>query len=283
MRDWSREEVEATVADYFDMLEAEIRRRPYSKSEHRRRLLRFLNDRTDGAVERKHGNISAVLIELGFPYIAGYKPYRNYQALLWQVVSERVANATELVRLIEQEVAAPPTTLAVSDILRAMVEPPVREREQRLVRDSRPPSWEVAAPRVFDFTEQEARNRALGLAGEHFVIEFEKARLISAGHEGLAERVEHVAVTHGQVAGFDVRSFDSNGADRLIEVKTTRYGKETPFLITRNEVAVSERRGDQYHVYRVFEFRRDPRLFDLAGPVSRTCNLDPRLYLASVS
>lgn len=30
--DWSREEVEATVADHFDMLEQELRGRDYNKS-----------------------------------------------------------------------------------------------------------------------------------------------------------------------------------------------------------------------------------------------------------
>ena len=61
--DWSRAEVEATVADYFDMLDHEVRGRDYNKSAHRRRLAALLNHRTDGAIERKHQNISAILIE----------------------------------------------------------------------------------------------------------------------------------------------------------------------------------------------------------------------------
>ena len=36
--DWSREEVEATVADYFDMLGQELHGQNYNKSAHRRRL-----------------------------------------------------------------------------------------------------------------------------------------------------------------------------------------------------------------------------------------------------
>jgi hypothetical protein len=36
--DWTRDEVEAAVADYFVMLGAELRRFPYSKVEHNRRL-----------------------------------------------------------------------------------------------------------------------------------------------------------------------------------------------------------------------------------------------------
>ena len=58
--DWSLAEVEATVADYFDMLDHEVRGRDYNKSAHRRRLAALLNHRTDGAIERKHQNIGAI-------------------------------------------------------------------------------------------------------------------------------------------------------------------------------------------------------------------------------
>jgi hypothetical protein len=65
--DWSHEEVEATVAAYLTMLEQELRGVAFNKSDSRRLLRETLNDRSDGAIERKHQNISAVLIELGFP------------------------------------------------------------------------------------------------------------------------------------------------------------------------------------------------------------------------
>lgn len=71
---WSRAEVEATVSDYFEMLAHELRLEPVNKSEHSRNLQKLLNGRTIRAIESKHQNISAVLIDLGYPYIAGYKP-----------------------------------------------------------------------------------------------------------------------------------------------------------------------------------------------------------------
>lgn len=96
-RDWSRLEVEATVADYFDMLAAELRGEPYNKSEHRRGLKPLLDDRSDSAIERKHQNISAILLELGERPILGYRPLSNYQQLLYDVVAERVAGESDLV------------------------------------------------------------------------------------------------------------------------------------------------------------------------------------------
>jgi ribosome maturation factor RimP len=84
------QEVRATVADYFEMLECELVGDEYSKAEHNRTLRLSLLDRTKGAVELKHQNISAVLLEMGFVFIPGYKPMGNYQKLLADVVIEQL-------------------------------------------------------------------------------------------------------------------------------------------------------------------------------------------------
>ena len=95
---WSHEEVEAIVADYFKMLDNELRGIHYNKTEHRRALSILLNTRSDGSIERKHQNISAVLIDQGFPYIAGYKPLRNYQQL--SMISSQTGSKTAPTLLI---------------------------------------------------------------------------------------------------------------------------------------------------------------------------------------
>ncbi len=51
---------------------------PYVKSRHSAALMQQLG-RSHRSVEFKHQNISAVLDELGMPWIQGYKPKRNYQ------------------------------------------------------------------------------------------------------------------------------------------------------------------------------------------------------------
>jgi hypothetical protein len=108
MADWSRIEVEAAVADYLDMLALELRGEPFNKANHNRDLLRVLDGRTRGSIERKHQNISAILIELGYPYIDGYKPLRNYQELLREVVEERLLSAPALDDEIASLVISPP-------------------------------------------------------------------------------------------------------------------------------------------------------------------------------
>jgi len=76
---WSDSEVEAAVADYFRMLRLELTGQKYNKTNHRRALIEQLDNRSEGSVELKHQNISAVLIEMGIPYLDGYKPRFNYQ------------------------------------------------------------------------------------------------------------------------------------------------------------------------------------------------------------
>jgi hypothetical protein len=83
---WSNIEVELIVADYFNMLASELKGEIYSKAEHRRAILPLLANRSEGSVEFKHQNISAVLINLGQPYIKGYLPRFNYQKILEDIV-----------------------------------------------------------------------------------------------------------------------------------------------------------------------------------------------------
>lgn len=71
---WTDQENDLIVADYFAMLADDVSGRPYNKAEHRRGLLPLLNDRSEGSVEFKHQNISAVLKGLGEDWIPGYKP-----------------------------------------------------------------------------------------------------------------------------------------------------------------------------------------------------------------
>lgn len=60
-KDWSEEEVRLIVADYFDMLEAELLGKPFKKSDHRKTLALKLQGRSDGSIEFKHQNVSGVL------------------------------------------------------------------------------------------------------------------------------------------------------------------------------------------------------------------------------
>ncbi|MDE3000390.1 MAG: DUF3883 domain-containing protein [Gemmatimonadota bacterium] len=273
---WSKQEVEATVLDYLDMLASELRGVPYIKAAHNENLRVLLDGRSRSAVERKHQNISAVLIELGFPYINGYKPLGNVQNLLRDVVRENLSSVEDLVAA---DVDARQKKLTVDDVLGIDVDPPVPASGS--VGEA-PIDYVVPGQRapLTNYLQMEALNRSLGDAGEALVMEIERGRLLREGKDRLAGNVEQVSKTVGDHAGFDIRSYEVSGQDRFIEVKTTRYGKLTPFYISAGEVRFSEANADAYHLYRLFEFRQSPGLFQLHGDVGRHVHLQAINYRA---
>lgn len=278
-QDWSEQEVAATVATYLLMLRLELDRRPYNKREHNRRLQSLLRGRSAGAIEFKHANISAILIELGFPYIDGYKPRRNYQDLLKSEVLAQLDGDVALSVAAQAVVSAPVEGMfSIESLGNIFVDAPQRERprgtyERRAAQ---------VVPRRINYLEREARNAALGAAGEHLILQVEHRRLWEAGRRELANKIEHVSQTRGDGLGYDIVSYEETGRERLIEVKTTNFGVMTPFFASAREVNVSESEAQSYYLYRVFKFRDAPRVFSLPGSLRQTCDLDPTEYRANL-
>lgn len=278
---WSESEVAAIVEDYFSMLALELKGVPYNKTQHRRALSQLLNNRSDGSIEMKHMNISAIMHELGMPAISGYKPYSNYQKnILPDAVLDQLVSNSDLIIMVSDDVSSIVQVPTVQNILTLLEKSPALDRSSKreIVRE---PSNNYSVR--INYLELEASNKSLGDAGEEFAINFERARLISLGKESLADKIEHVALTQGDGAGFDIRSFEADGSDRFIEVKTTKYGKHSPFFISAKELRFSEKHQDDYHLHRVFQFRNDPHLFSLPGAVSENFILSPTEYRASFS
>jgi hypothetical protein len=87
----------------------------------------------------------------------------------------------------------------------------------------------------------------------------------------------------GDGLGFDVLSFDDRDeSEKLIEVKTTGLGKFFPFYVTGTEVRCSEDTADQFHLFRVFDFGRAPRVYILTGSLRSACRLEPTQYRATI-
>jgi hypothetical protein len=224
------------------------------------------------SVEYKYQNISAILIDLGLPYIRGYKPAFNYQGLLADIVGAQV-DSRQLQLLESAE--------------RLMHDAPERrpETEWDKVFEARPvleglsTSLQVRehVPRYYNYAAREGHNKRLGQCGEEFVLHLEKRRLASIGRVDLVDEVEWTSKKRGDGAGYDIRSFKGDTDRELfIEVKTTNSGKYQPFIISGNEVAFSEEHREQYSLYRVFQFKNDPRVFTLDGCIREYVNTSIR-------
>ena len=101
-------------------------------------------------------------------------------------------------------------------------------------------------------------------------------KLVVSGHgegEGATER--DACGADGDGAGFDILSKQLNGKDKYIEVKTTKLGKETPFYFSSNELNFSQEHSDNFHLYRLFNFEDDAKMFIRNGGLDAICHVTP--------
>ena len=267
--DWSDSEINLIIADYFEMLQMERSGTPYVKAE-RNRALQELTHRSRGSIEFKHQNISAVLLELGSDWIPGYKPMANYQNALIDGVERYLDKKNEIL------VATQPKLIGMAEDSALFLEAPpnleihpiASKALNRLVRK-------------FDPATRDARNRVLGKLGEERVFFSEIHRLKSQGRSDLAGKVRWVSEEDGDGAGYDILSFDSKGEERLLEVKTTVGGSTTPFFLSENERLLSTERPDEFRLFRLYDFNRAPKGFELFPPLDQAVILSPAIYKAS--
>lgn len=268
-RQWQDDELDAIVADYFAMLEEDLSGRPYVKSRHSQVLMAQIG-RTHRSVEFKHQNISAVLDELGMPWIPGYMPKRKYQNAIFDAIDRYLTRHPAILERVPATLVAatPPSAVFVDAPILTPDEAPIPERLRHLVRK-------------FDPVERDYRNRSLGKAGEGFVVDLERRQLAEADRADLARKVRWVSAEDGDGAGYDVLSFDRSGCARLIEVKTTNGSARTPFYLSRNERDLAGERPADWRIYRVHLFAKEPHVFTIAPPLEASINLRPETWRAS--
>ncbi len=273
-QDWTEGEVKLIVEEYFKMLQLELNKHGYNKSAHRSFLLLKLNGRSEGSVEFKHQNISAILAQLGVPFISGYKPRFNYQQLLQkEVINYLSANRKKLEQRFEKfsEEAVPDWPFTPIDFENILSESP----SPFILNESIP----LYRPIRINFLEKEQNNRRLGEGGEKLILEYERWRLIKSGKENLADKIEWVSKELGDGTGYDILSKNKNGSDRFIEVKTTKLTKETPIFLTKNEIAFAEQMTKNFYLYRVFNFDSHPQFFMKSGHYESYCSLLPQTFM----
>ena len=226
--------------------------------------------RTHRSVEFKHQNISAVLDELGMPYIPGYKPKRNYQNAIFDAIDRYLSKHPAILEFVPAAVPATPlpVEIFVPPPELSQVSPPVPEALRRLIRK-------------FDPVKRDQRNRSLGKAGEKFVVDLERRQLADFKRADLSRKVRWVAEEDGDGAGYDVLSFDPSGKERLLEVKTTNGSARTPFFLTRTECDLALERPEEWCIYRVHLFAKGPRIFTIVPPLEKSVRLSPEIWRAA--
>jgi hypothetical protein len=265
---WLDYELDVIVEDYFSMLASEMLRQPYVKSKHSKVVMERTG-RSHRSVEFKHQNISAVLSELGMPWIPGYRPKENYQNAIFDSIDRYLTT--------HPDALSPSPRIQALEAPEAIFVPPPAP----MPNTERKPERLVRLVRKFDPVERDFRNRTLGNSGEAFVFELERRRLMALDRHDLAQKVRWIARDIGDGAGFDISSFNFAGDERLIEVKTTNGPDRTPFFLTRNEAEVAAEKPTNWMIYRLHTFAQHPRIFTLAPPLESSVTLAAELWRAT--
>ncbi|MBB3106470.1 hypothetical protein FHS24_000971 [Psychrobacter luti] len=137
-------------------------------------------------------------------------------------------------------------------------------------------------PKKIDFIKQAKSQKKLGYAGELIVLKYEKDFLERAGKSNLIKKVKHVSDEEGDGAGYDILSFDLDGNEKYIEVKTTKLNSDTPFYLTDNELEFSKKEASNYYLYRVYDFdiqANQAKFYILHGDLTNMLSLKPQNYI----
>lgn len=148
--------------------------------------------------------------------------------------------------------------------------------------------YEQSKPR---YTISEERFKAIqvtreqiGLAGENWVVEYEKKELNNRGYLELAVNVKRIAEIN-VAAGYDVLSFENEETEKFIEVKTTALSR-LEFYLSSNELDVAKELRKQYWIYFISEIFGNPNLVKIHDPASQIgslLRLIPSTYRVQIS
>ncbi|MDT8338602.1 MAG: DUF3883 domain-containing protein, partial [Sulfurimonas sp.] len=116
-----------------------------------------------------------------------------------------------------------------------------------------------------DYSVQSKKFKRIGNRGEQIVVMAERQSLIRDGKPDLAEKVDQISKRDDSV-GYDIKSYDNNGIEKYIEVKSTL--KPIGFcniFISSNELEISKKK-DNYYFYIVYDVGSEkPKIWKIKG------------------
>jgi hypothetical protein len=273
---WNEAEQDLVVGDYLVMLDKVMTGRAYDPANHQR-ALRFVTNRSGGAITFLQGEISAVLTLIGLPTLKDHPPRWDFGDSLVDSIDRCLTAKPGALK----DLAQPPILLgrAVAPILaegapsRAHHVPPC-ERAERLVAK-------------FDPAARDHEARILARIGVAAALVYEQRRLEERGRQDLADQIRlALPPSSGQEGeeGCDLVSFSRTGAARRIAVKTTTGGPATPFRLTPAEEALREAQPGAFIVYRLYDVAREARVFRVRGqPQAQPSQTQPSMSQPSAT
>lgn len=215
-------------------------------------------------------NVSAVLDEFGIAWIPGLLPAHNYQDALggrrgpdWAASKDPGGPGVGEAALHVGGSAGSSAAAGVFELGPAGSSAGV-----------------AAAGRQVRPGRRDELNRHLGRVGEEMVFKFEYDRLCQVGRHDLAKQMDWPADGGEDHRGYDIRSFERGGEERLLEIKTTNGHARTRFWLSGTQYEVAAQNPSTYRVRRVFHFQNGAEMFDIKPPLDAGLRLIPDKYLA---
>lgn len=155
------------------------------------------------------------------------------------------------------------------------IQPSVSQRKNTLEENSL--NLEISKKKIFFYGQQSdherkaKKNKYIGNLGELLVLHYEKEHTPAK----LKKFVTHDSKMRGDGLGYDIKSVDSDGKEKFIEVKTTKGSFNTPFFITAHELERSRKEDNKYYLYRIFHYSErtnSGQLQIVRGNLNKFCN-----------
>jgi len=152
----------------------------------------------------------------------------------------------------------------------------------RLKRENRTLSPRKDSPPVLkgsftNYIDLEREKKRIGDLGELLVLQREREKLRALG---IRREPEHKSKSEGDGLGYDILSYDENGNELFIEVKTTTGSFDKAFFVTRNELQRSVQDADKFVLYRLYDFdisNMTANYHELPGDLTSLC-VNPILF-----
>jgi len=127
----------------------------------------------------------------------------------------------------------------------------------------------LSKTKLIDFEKENKKHRRLGERGELIVLNAERDSLKKMGEADLPNRIRQISKENTS-AGYDILSFEEDGREKYIEVKSTNNSPsgKANFLITINECEKAKEIKN-YYIYIVFNVKsKNPKIWRLRDPFS---------------
>lgn len=138
---------------------------------------------------------------------------------------------------------------------------------QTITSKSKSNSNKVRTKEDINYSEQQAISKKNGDRGEELVLRNEIEKIKQWGlPDEILSKVRRVSLESDDY-GFDILSFDKDGNERYLEVKTTKSnGMNFSFILTKNEFEQAKKYGNKYSFVIVFDILNNPHIWYMGNP-----------------